>query len=55
MTAALLNKEHSYLLPYCDVPALVNHISTFICKEELIEFVRHTFVIFRLADSGIDT
>ena len=41
-------------LPDGYIPALINHVRTFFGKEELIELVRHTLVIFRLADRSID-
>ena len=41
-------------LPDCDIPALIDHVRAFLGKEELIEFVRHALVVFRLADRSID-
>ena len=41
-------------LPDGYIPALINHVRTFFGKEELIELVRHTLVIFRFADGSID-
>ena len=41
-------------LPDGYIPALINHVRTFFGKEELIELVRHTLMIFRLADRCID-
>ena len=41
-------------LPDGHISALVDHVRTFLGKEELVEFVRHTLVIFRLADRGVN-
>lgn len=41
-------------LPDGNIPALINHVRTFLGKEELIELVRYTFVVFGLADCGVN-
>ena len=42
-------------LPDGNIPALINHIRTFLGKEELIEFVRHALMVFCLADCSVNT
>ncbi len=41
-------------LPDGHISALIDHVRTFLGKEELIELVRHTLVVFRLTDRSID-
>ena len=41
-------------LPDGNIPALINHVRTFLGEKELIELVRYTFVVFGLADCGVN-
>ena len=51
----LSQDKAGFMSPNRNIPALVNHIRTLLGEEELIEFVRHTLVIFSLADCGVNT
>ncbi len=41
-------------LPDGYISALINHIRAFLSEKELIELVRYTFVVFGLADCGVN-